>query len=265
METAIVQRDTVSEIVRQFNQIRREVVAGYKLLNRAENSFKERINQYGRVTRDNSYYSFEEDTLQTVLHKMKCQTWQGIIQKLNVRGVMDSTRRAALDKQLESGEGLPDIDTEAILDVIHGMMQQIPEFSRAVICEAFELMRRKSDGYKSTGQAWQIKDKVVLGWMVELGYSTGKLFRLCYRSEDDARTIENAFRLLDGKGPIQTHTAEFAGVLNSSATGEGETEYFRFRAHKNGNLHLWFKRPDLVKIMNETAGGAHVLRSAGVA
>jgi hypothetical protein len=35
----------------------------------------------------------------------------------------------------------------------------------------------------------------------------------------------------------------------------GETEYFAFRCFRNHNLHLRFKRPDLVAKINQIAGG----------
>jgi Domain of unknown function (DUF4942) len=31
--------------------------------------------------------------------------------------------------------------------------------------------------------------------------------------------------------------------------------YFKFKAHRNGTLHLTFKRPDLVAKLNAIAGG----------
>lgn len=37
--------------------------------------------------------------------------------------------------------------------------------------------------------------------------------------------------------------------------GVGETEMFAFRCFRNGNLHLRFKRLDLLKRLNEIAGG----------
>lgn len=39
------------------------------------------------------------------------------------------------------------------------------------------------------------------------------------------------------------------------AEGKGETEYFRFKCYHNGNLHLEFKRPDLVQKINAIVGG----------
>jgi len=42
-------------------------------------------------------------------------------------------------------------------------------------------------------------------------------------------------------------------AINTS-NGTGETEYFKFKACKNGNLHLEFKRMDLVSKLNQLAG-----------
>jgi len=43
----------------------------------------------------------------------------------------------------------------------------------------------------------------------------------------------------------------------SGATGE--TEYFSFRLFYNGNIHLGFKRLDLVERFNAGAGGGNIL------
>jgi hypothetical protein len=143
------------------------------------------------------------------------------------------------------------------------MVSQFGDFQKAVVKEAFDIIRNKSDGYKSTDQVFAVGEKAVLGWMVEMKHEKcwGKAggYRVAYRAEDAARTIETAFRILDGKGPLKQNCAEFAGVLNSSPNGEGQTEYFRFRSFKNGNLHMWFMRPDLVSEMNAIAGGEKVL------
>lgn len=148
------------------------------------------------------------------------------------------------------------------MQIIGGMIGNVKQYATDVIIEAFEVMRRKSDGYKSTGQAWMIENKVVLGWMIESKY-TGGGFHACYhKGADDMRTIENAFLMLDGKGPGKEYNSLLQIAIEASTTGEGETEYFRFRCHKNRNLHLWFKRMDLVTEMNKAAGGEKVLNKS---
>ena len=41
-------------------------------------------------------------------------------------------------------------------------------------------------------------------------------------------------------------------------TGKGETPLFGFRVFRNGNLHIEFKRPDLLDRLNRIAGGARL-------
>jgi hypothetical protein len=259
----ITKRETVEDLVQHYKRICRETTAAYKLLERAQSRLRASIYEHGHLAPDRHHYcDFDEQTLGVVLNEVKKSTWRGIVARLGVRGIMDSTRRYELDKQLETGEGLPEIETEAILTVILGMASNAEAYMEGAIKEAFEMIRQKSEGFKSTGQEWQIKDKAVLTWMVEPSwYKSGKFQTRC-RANDDILCIENAFRLLDGKGPHKGHGADLAGEINSSPDGAGETDYFRFRSHKNGNLHVWFKRPDLVTELNAVAGGARVLRRA---
>jgi hypothetical protein len=257
--TELKRRETVSEIVAHYHRIVRDTRAGYRLLRRGEARLREHIYEYGRLKSGNHYDTFDVETEDRVVDQLKKDTWRGIMHKLNVRGVMDSTKRKELDTQLETGVGLPDINEEAILKVVVGMVSQFGDFQKEVVKEAFNLIRHKSDGYKSTDQMFKIGEKAVLGWMVEKCWGKDGRYRVAYRAEDTARTVETAFRLLDGKGPLKQNCAEFAGVLNSSPNGEGQTEYFRFRSFKNGNLHLWFLRPDLVTEMNAIAGGEKAL------
>lgn len=70
--------------------------------------------------------------------------------------------------------------------------------------------------------------------------------------------VERAMYLLDGKAPperdggivgaVKLAKAEFPGF--AAANFEAETDYFRAKVFKNGNLHLWFKRDDLLDRVN---------------
>jgi hypothetical protein len=48
-------------------------------------------------------------------------------------------------------------------------------------------------------------------------------------------------------------------AIEAAEDGHGETAYFKFKCHKNRNLHLEFKRLDLVKQLNGLATGEYVL------
>ncbi len=55
------------------------------------------------------------------------------------------------------------------------------------------------------------------------------------------------------------HPLIFSGqqlaIIEASRTGTGETEYFKFKWHRNHNLHLEFKRLDLVEKLHAASGG----------
>jgi hypothetical protein len=65
--------------------------------------------------------------------------------------------------------------------------------------------------------------------------------------------LDRLFQVLDGKTP-PSHIGD-AGSLVSTAShahDKGcETDYFRFELYRNGNLHIVFKRPDLVAKANK--------------
>ena len=73
--------------------------------------------------------------------------------------------------------------------------------------------------------------------------------------EQNIRAIDNVFHALDGNGTIKSHRGPLIDAIEASKDGTGETEYFRFRCFRNRNLHLEFKRLDLVAKLNAVAGG----------
>lgn len=68
--------------------------------------------------------------------------------------------------------------------------------------------------------------------------------------------IDSVMRVLDGRTPIQNRHGELAEAIGR---GDTETEYFKFKCFKNGNLHLEFKRLDLVQRLNQIATGDLVI------
>jgi hypothetical protein len=98
---------------------------------------------------------------------------------------------------------------------------------------------------------------VVLGYVVERWEKYVRSWRVNYTAEQRLTALENVFTALDGRGQItKSHYSQIHNVVHAEGfDGAGETEYFRFRVFQNGNLHLWFKRPDLLARFNALAGG----------
>jgi hypothetical protein len=244
----LVKRNTVAQLVESYQKACKEVQAAWKLLYRAEERSGDALpkNHYGECG----------DAINRTLHEMKRGVWRKVINMLNVRQMMSTKQAEKLDKQLheewnyhmDRREELPEITVVNIWQTIKGLSDNLPQFQTEAIQEAFDHIRRCSDGYKSTDGMFKVGEKAVLTWIVESNWNGGGM-RVTYSSEQRMRVVENAFRLLEGKGPAQTNKCELSEKLQ--AGNEGETEYYRFRAFKNRNLHIWFKRMDLVAKLNE--------------
>ena len=91
------------------------------------------------------------------------------------------------------------------------------------------------------------------------------------RTDSRYRRYENPDELLKelkkdvwrvGNGTIKTHRGPLIDAIEAAKDGTGETEYFRFRCFRNRNLHLEFKRLDLVAKLNAVAGGMRLRRES---
>src|SRR3546814_497498 len=76
-----------------------------------------------------------------------------------------------------------------------------------------------------------------------------------YERRDTLRDVERVFLELDEKPPVSeghsiaSQVADSARVRGSLPTVI-EGDYFRVRVFKNGNLHIWFERDDLLQSVN---------------
>lgn len=192
--------------------------------------------------------------------KMKRTAWSVLVDHLGLKVVMSIAKRNEFERQLESGD-LPEIDERTIVGVLLGLAGQAQDFARDAAREVFDFLRPSHPyfgGQYKTNDAFRVGRRVILTYMVEPGYSSGK-FRVSYHKDQHVLALDSVFHLLDGKGVLRDHRGPLFKAVSESTTGRGETEYFRFKAFKNGNLHLEFKRLDLVKQLNLLAAGEAVL------
>jgi hypothetical protein len=124
-------------------------------------------------------------------------------------------------------------------------------FIEEAVQEVFEYLRPHHSRYK-TNTEFEIGKRVIL-FALETKWGGG--FRVDHYREQHIRAIDNVFHALDGNGTIKTHRGPLIDAIEAAKNGTGETEYFRFRCFRNRNLHLEFKRLDLVAKLNAVAGG----------
>jgi len=205
--------------------------------------------------------------LDDIIDNMKRKAWASIIDKIGVRKIMSSKQVEQLNEYLhgrrnhysrhtsETPFEMPDVTADNILGVIAGYYQSAPDLILELVREEYDFWKSRSVSQYKRNSFERLNPRIIKTGMIEGGWSSKAPFRVSHwNSGQHITSLDNLFHLLDGAGPVQGHAGPLADAINASPDGTGETVYFRFKCYKNHNIHLDFKRPDLLKKFNELAG-----------
>lgn len=259
---------TVAEMVRSYQQAIRLVNDGYDALMEAEGILKRTFGDgrgFGTIEKG----GYKETAAEVVRRQLHRSVWRVLVDKLDVWKLLSLKRAEELRKRLEEGE-LPPINEEEIISMLEAMLQNSREYAEEFALEVYEWL---TPGNKSS-ERWEasyatnkrtardaLGKKVILGWMIDASFG---YLRVMYGKTEKLAAVDRLFHLLDGKNPPEgnTYTSPLVVAIDRAkeSGGFGETEYFKFRACQNGNLHLEFRRLDLVQKLNEIGGNPTALR-----
>lgn len=183
---------------------------------------------------------------------MDRQAWHRIVDLSGIRRVLSVEAARKLNHQLDHDK-LPTVTVEHVRAMLSGLRAQAPDFLADSVREVHAWLRPASSKFK-TNSEFDIGRRVILKDIVTKRH-TGWGPSWCRGAEAHFRALDNVFALLDGKPAVESYHGPLVDAMSKSQDGTGETGYFRFRCHGNGNLHLEFLRPDLVARLNAVAGG----------
>lgn len=263
----LAKRHTVRELVAAFEAAEATTRRCFAELHEANVSLCAAFSQGNirEIRIDASYRGTEDDfdDADRAVARMQRQAWEVIVDKLELRRMMSTSRFTELQKRLQEGP-LPPITEEAVIGFAQHYANELPKMIEEAVREVYDWLRPWSEEsrggqYKTNRGAifHEVGPRVVKTCMVERHF-LGSGFRVRFgRSQQELVCLENVFRAFDGGGNIgREHYSVLERAINESGNaGVGETEYFGFRACKNGNLHLHFKRLDLLARFNQVAGG----------
>ena len=183
---------------------------------------------------------------------MKAAAWRYLIDRIELKKLASVKRAAEIDRQINDGTNLPEITMDNLFGWLQSLDGQAKKVLEEAIVEVFEFLRPPSRHYK-TNSGFKVGKRVILCGRVEKVWS-GIKFRVSYHYENELRALDNVFHMLDGK-PLSNHrNGDLINAIQESRCGTGKTEYFRYKCFINHNLHLEFKRMDLVQRLNEVGG-----------
>lgn len=218
------------------------------------------------VVRASSCTHYEVREVDGALADLRRQTWSNIVDRMGLVNIMSPERFRALEERIKR-DSLGEPSVEVVQRFVANHMHDLPSIFEENVRFVFEMLRPRPRGtdennrFKRNSQE-EIPASIVLSERVQQGFMdpNGPFSLRIWRKSDEEEflTLERVFRALDGKGEIARSWKSDIGQaikLTSPKNKSGETEYFKFTCHKNGNLHLTFKRLDLLAKLNEIGGG----------
>ena len=257
-DTELIRRQTVSQMVNAYDTAAAEIRQAYELLATAQQRVNAAFGDSSAFdTCPDHVWGTGPERAAKVLELMKPRAWSIIAEKMQMRRVLSIKARDDLDRQLADVKTLPELTVDNVLAMFQAMTQNLETYVAEAVREVYEFLRPHHSQHK-TNTELDIGRRAILTWMLEHNYGGG--FRVNYRREQWTRALDNVFSMLDGKGTIASHCGPLSDAIGALAPGvyTGETVYFKFKCYGNGNLHLEFKRLDLLAKLNALAGGARL-------
>ena len=166
--------------------------------------------------------------------------WRQTMELTGFNKYMDKIARDEFLNSLE--EDPPAFTIDNVRSTLISSYNQAEEFMNRGIVELFKLLCAQ---YK-TNDAFKIGKKIILSnWFV---MSCGNL-SVNYNQEPEMNDLDRVVRALDGVN-FKEHlfSQSMRKVIKSM---EYEDDYFKIKAFKNGNAHLWLKREDITDKIND--------------
>lgn len=205
--------------------------------------------------------------------------WRSFIDDLHLREVLSIEARTRLDNQLyENRRGygndspLPPFTEANVYGFFEQTCANIPNLIKEALQEVFKWLTPspKWTGCK-TSDEFKINKKVVVCRVARNRYDHG--MDVDYDRRAHVNALGNALSMLDGKGVRKTKTEKeedrkLAGSYASAWEYDWaedrtyEDAYLTAKPFQNGNVHITFKRGDLVAQINQ-AGADMILQQAG--
>lgn len=262
-EEALAKHAPISELVATYRSAAADIRSACELLSGAQERMKAAF-KLGNLTGFclKGRYRVLEIDAEDILENLKRETWWAIVERLEIKRLLSVKRAQELDSRLRDGD-LPEITEKTISDFAGFYVDHQRDMLEEAVNEVFDWLRpvpKYGRRVYKTNSEFEVGAKVILENMVEPAWISHSKFRVC--RDQQLTALDNVFSMLDGKGSIaKTYNGPLHDAITASETGVGETEYFAFRCCKNKNLHLEFKRLDLLKRFNMVAGNKR-LRAA---
>lgn len=267
INSELIPRSTIEELVNLYTDKEQEMVRAFGVIQKAAHDLAQAFdtrnggNLYFCDGHNGTYVSFDQP--ERYMCEIRRQVWRILIKRTGVWAILSVRASEEFHRKIEREEP-PAITVENVVGMIAGIQSQVESMLRDSIHEVFEFLRPHRSTHK-TNTEFEIGERVILTSTVECW---GNHWSIRHWSRARFVALENVLLLLDGKRrEAVTGYGDLETAIRAAAPGPqcvGETAYLSFRGYrKNGNIHLRFKRMDLIQRLNAIAGGARLKPTEG--
>lgn len=237
-EEGLIRKGSAEEIVVKRDSVVRMYQSAIEQFQKAQEMQKElACSDYAYVSFQIDRHHWLPDSEGTYVRKLVDKSvWTYLLDAMGFRSLMDEKALSEWEKGLENP---PEVTLENIYGTLESLNAQKHRIFRRGIVNVF---RKLSHEY-ARHDAFKLGKGVILKYAISTFYMNR-------RAEID--DVDRIFHILDGKAPPD-HRGGLASLIDLAIHKKErtvETEYFRAQWYKNQNLHLWFKRADLVTLAN---------------
>lgn len=240
--TEIVRRASIEEIIGHRNRAIQMFDQGLDALNEAGRA----------LARTSSQSSYSCSAIPREMMDQKAwranvdrTVWNYLLYSTGLEKLMDHKAREEFRQQLEKDP--PEATVDNCLATMTSLMSSADDIFRRGIATVFSKLDRRfrtHDGFK-------IGSKIILSNAI----STIGTWNHYRRADELIRDVERTFCIIDKK-PVPDYAGSFVYKVNGAMKWDAiacvvENDYFKARVFQNCNLHLWFKRDDLVEQVNK--------------
>jgi hypothetical protein len=270
-QVEIVVSGSILEIVKAYEKADAMIRSAYDKLHKAEDIMRRAFNvgeeekyEFGSVPGPwKNSTDRAKSQIKFVRLVLKKKAWRALYDRLEVEQIMSIKRRDKIFKDLDEGK-LPELTVKNVVQSFRGLYQNINQYAKESVLEVYEWLRPSAERHEvrkyktNQGNQFELGKKIIKLLMVEQKIFQDRWEVNSY-NEKYLIALDKVFHLLDGKSMLSasSYRSPVVDAINTTPVNRYyvETEYFRCKMYKNGNLHIEFLRTDLVQKFNAIAAG----------
>lgn len=243
LEQQIIKRFDIVSIAEKYQQVVNQVEVIYSRVESVESDWKTVFTDSSDVFSSNQRFGAKRETLKS----LKFHAWMFVVQRTGITDFLTHKRTRQLYKQIEDNN-MPEFNFYEINKFIEDAMMNAKHLVQQTAEEVYEFIKPNT-GHVTNRYSKGAPPKAIITGIFDTYMSWHDPIQqpsINVNYYEKLRDLDNIFHSMDGVG-IAHYPDDLKTVIESSkGSGCCETDYFRCKWYKNGNLHVEFKRMDLM-------------------